>query len=332
MFNKYMNKRNKRFLKIKPFVRLKKKEEMEEGNEDKQNRKSSIPIPRIERKKNLTDIKDLYEEIERLRNVIIESNQREFERDKLVIKLQKENEQYKKLLEIKNKREKKAYKELTAEEKLEISKEKADRKIIDRTIMKERERIWKENPKEILDNEEFNEISDKQIKEEIEKENEMKNSFPVKKYRLILLTINPESEVWDEDIKGFKETIEGFISKEWIKESIYVIEQRGNRGVYGGVHSHILIYREDNEQSFERKKFEMKTHRYLDDRIWGEEVPTEKQLNILYVKEEDKEKVMNYILGKKKGKDKQVKVENDKLMRKENNIENYYIKGNYFAL
>jgi len=305
---------------------------MEEGKEEKGVNKSNIPIPKIERKKNLSNLKDALYEVERLRKELVESNKRELEREKLFIKLQKENEEYKKLLEIKNKKEKKEYKELTADERIEMSKLKADRKIIDKVMMKERERVWKETPSEILDNEEFNEISHRQIKEEIEKENELKNSFPVKKYRLILLTINPQINDWDEDIKGFQEIIKSYVDKEWIINAIYVIEQRGVKGDFKGVHSHIIIYREDKEESFERRKFEMKTHRYLDKKIWGEDIPNNKQMNFRYVKEEQKEKVMKYILGMKKGKEKIEKVNNDKLMRKEKKIERYYLKGDYFVI
>ena len=144
---------------------------------------------------------------------------------------------------------------------------------------------------------------------------------------VLFITVNPRPDV---DLETFHKSIRKYVSKCWIDNYIYVLEQRGtNETELGkGFHSHLLIYKTDNKKSHEIIRETKNTFKNVCS------VDNPSILNIQNCKEADIEKRKNYMLGVKStdhDPSKQEKQRMDIIWRQNKQIEKYYIKhsGNF---
>ena len=139
---------------------------------------------------------------------------------------------------------------------------------------------------------------------------------------VLFITVNPRPDV---NLIDFMKALKKYISKVWIEDAIYVLEQRGiSEDDSGrGFHAHILLWKPDSKKSHEVIRETKNTFKNICS------IDNPSILNIKNCKDEDIEKRKNYMLGSKNidtDPSKQVKQEIDLIWRKRNNIENYYQK------
>ena len=140
---------------------------------------------------------------------------------------------------------------------------------------------------------------------------------------VLFITINPRPDV---DIEIFMKAMKKYISKVWIENAIYVIEQRGitEEEAGKGFHAHILLWKPDNKKSHEVIRETKNTFKNICS------IDNPSILNIKDCKDTDIEKRKNYMLGDKKTTEdpsKAIKQEIDCIWRQRLKIEKYYSKN-----
>lgn len=138
------------------------------------------------------------------------------------------------------------------------------------------------------------------------------------KCQSVFITVNPRSDV---SLKIFKDTLVKATSKSWITNYIYVIEQRGETEdeLGKGMHAHILLFKGKKKLSELVREMGNTFKKLLD-------VSNSSLLNIQGCKDDDVDKRLNYMLGKKQDENKHLKQEMDILYRQLNALEHHYGK------
>lgn len=135
----------------------------------------------------------------------------------------------------------------------------------------------------------------------------------------IFITINPYDHI---DIYQFIKVVQKLITKKWIKEYLYTIEQRGEVIETAGFrpHCHMILYRKGKNYSEIVREFRSSLKKICN---------TENShiLNFEVVKVGTIDRVINYALGNKKDEYKHVKVEMDKIFREKIGIKEFYNNG-----
>jgi hypothetical protein len=139
---------------------------------------------------------------------------------------------------------------------------------------------------------------------------------------ILFITINPRPDI---TLEEFRKSLIKFISKVWIEDYIYVMEQRGvtEEESGKGFHAHALIWKPDGKKSHEVIRETKNTFKNICS------IDNPQILNIQNCKEEDINKRKNYMIGLKDLKydpTKQEKQNIDVGWRIRNNIEPYYAK------
>jgi len=134
----------------------------------------------------------------------------------------------------------------------------------------------------------------------------------------IFMTVNPRSEV---GLTEFKKAIEKMMSKVWIEQYLYVIEQRGeNEEEAGkGYHFHALIYRKGKKFNELNREFKSSMKKITNVDKWN-------TFQISICSENDIKKRVNYMIGRKSDESKWLKQDIDKVFRKKYNLQDYYEK------
>lgn len=130
------------------------------------------------------------------------------------------------------------------------------------------------------------------------------------------LTINPNPDI---TLQDFLKTINKALNKVWITSYIYVIEQRGETldDVGKGFHLHAIFKKNIKHckvvsglsNSF-KKMCDTSNYHFF---------------NIKNIDENEKDRKMEYILGKKADEEKHKKQQMDIIFRQNNNLKSYYI-------
>lgn len=139
---------------------------------------------------------------------------------------------------------------------------------------------------------------------------------------ILFITINPRPDI---QLEEFKKSMKKFISKVWVEDYIYVLEQRGTTEEDSGrgFHSHILLWKPDNKKSHEVIRETKNTFKNICS------IDNPQILNIQNCKLEDVNKRKNYMIGLKgltHDPTKQDKQNIDIGWRQRNNIQPYYSK------
>jgi len=147
------------------------------------------------------------------------------------------------------------------------------------------------------------------------KQEEIKN-----KTKYIFLTINPNAQV---DFKEFMRVIIKMMSKNWITNYLYVIEQRGETldELGKGFHFHAIIEKPTNK-AYQHMVRELSSsaNRVCDTSNFH-------FFNLKNISEEEKERKIVYLTGSKADEAKHKKQELDIVFRKNNNLLSYYNIG-----
>jgi len=156
---------------------------------------------------------------------------------------------------------------------------------------------------------------DKERYSYIIKQEEIKN-----KTKYIFLTINPNAQI---TLLEFIKTIEKMMTKSWITNYLYVIEQRGEtlEELGKGFHFH-LILEKPQAKSYQHMIRELSNtaNKVCDTSNFH-------FFNIKNISEEEKERKIQYITGTKADAAKHKKQEMDIIFRKNNNLLSYYNIG-----
>lgn len=151
----------------------------------------------------------------------------------------------------------------------------------------------------------------------------------------MFININPMEDI---SIEQIQKVMQKLLSKKWLKDAIYVIEQRGkNESELGkGKHIHLLLHRNGVKPSDIKREIANTIKHICDVETsrksgWktGPYVPLMQQTKTLKNR-------LQYMLGNKKTTDKKtgeynfkdVKQEMDRLMRKRLQLQDYYLQGN----
>lgn len=142
--------------------------------------------------------------------------------------------------------------------------------------------------------------------------------------RYIFLTVNPEPTI---TLKMFRDTIEKAVSKKWLINYVYVLEQRGDKDeeMGRGFHAHFIIDT-DGKKYHEAIRELKNTFKKVCD------VSYNCVFNIRNIKEEQFIRFIKYIVGIKNQIFKHSKQNMDKIWRDTNHIANYYSKGDISQL
>jgi hypothetical protein len=149
----------------------------------------------------------------------------------------------------------------------------------------------------------------------IKKQEEIKN-----KTKYIFLTINPNAQV---DFKEFFRVIVKMMSKNWITNYLWVIEQRGETldELGKGFHFHAIIEKPANKAYAHMvRELSNSANRVCDTSNFH-------FFNLKNISEEEKERKIVYITGSKADEAKHKKQELDIVFRKNNNLLSYYNIG-----
>lgn len=164
----------------------------------------------------------------------------------------------------------------------------------------------------------FSEAYERRNKERYDyliKQEEIKN-----KTKYIFLTINPNAQI---TLLEFIKTIEKMMTKSWITNYLYVIEQRGETldELGKGFHFH-LILEKPQAKSYQHMIRELSNtaNKVCDTSNFH-------FFNIKNISEEEKERKIIYLTGIKADAAKHKKQEMDIIFRKNNNLLSYYNIG-----
>lgn len=139
--------------------------------------------------------------------------------------------------------------------------------------------------------------------------------------RYIFLTVNPEPSI---TLKTALQVINKCCAKIWMKNYLYVIEQRGIKdgdNMGNGFHIHFIIDTENGKKRHETIRELKNTFKKICI------VDKHNIFNIRNIKEKDLMNFIKYITGKKKDEIKHEKQIADRKWRKDNNIEPLYGMG-----
>lgn len=143
--------------------------------------------------------------------------------------------------------------------------------------------------------------------------------FGSSKYPHCFVTINPDLK-YDDKPDEFIELITRVLSKKWVKNAIYVFEQRSiEKDKWYGLHCHMLIERRHKRET-EFKREIRSTLKHIGD------IKNEHILNFSFRPTKEVEKTIAYMMGEK-DEQKMLKVPQDELMREELEMEAFYCKG-----
>lgn len=150
----------------------------------------------------------------------------------------------------------------------------------------------------------------KQIREELDLSKDEKAT------NWMFITINPKDTV---SIKIILQTMEKLVSKKWIEQYIYVIEQRGIEDEdVRGIHAHLLLHRNDKRPAQLKREIQNTCIKICD-------VSNPHILNFKYLPtDKDVLQSFNYITGTKADIEKHPKQVKDIYFRKYYNIQPFY--------
>lgn len=165
----------------------------------------------------------------------------------------------------------------------------------------------------------------KQTKQELE---EMTNNSKFIKTDILFITVNPVKGV---ELSKFLKKLKSCVTKKWIDEYLYVIEQRGDSDetLGDGFHCHMFIYHQNKSKKWSDVKREIKsTFSSISDTsnpscLKIKNVPNQLVYN----------NYLNYMIGQKKddkGKNKRIKQEFDKVFRRKNGLLDIYTNNQEF--
>lgn len=164
-------------------------------------------------------------------------------------------------------------------------------------------------------------VNDKRLMECIKDIEELEKRSGKKDSDLVFITVSPRPDVLFQD---FINTVNKLFSKVWLKNYIYVFEQRGDNedNIGKGFHIHGLLYRDGKKFSDIRREIISTIKKVVDINVYS-------AYEIKLVKDDDDnvKKIMNYMLGDKAEEYKHPKQAMDKVWREKNNILSYYSKG-----
>lgn len=144
---------------------------------------------------------------------------------------------------------------------------------------------------------------------------EVRNNTPY-----IFLTINPNSHI---TFREFQKVMTKMMSKVWIKQYLYVFEQRGEGFLEcgKGFHFHAIIKKQPSK-SYQHMVRELSSsaNKVCDTSNYH-------FFNLKNISEEEKERKIVYITGRKADTAKHLKQDMDVLFRQENNLLSYYNIG-----
>lgn len=151
----------------------------------------------------------------------------------------------------------------------------------------------------------------------VEMLNEAKNTS-----RYLWITINPNSSV---RLMDFIANVKKAMSKKWIVNKLYVIEQRGENeeDIGKGFHMHALVDKDNYRFSHAFREFQSSFNKFCD-------TSNIHCFNVSYCFDRDVKKRINYMLGRKKDKAKWLKQDMDIIFRQEYGIPSYYGEKEYF--
>ncbi|AXH77215.1 MAG: putative replication initiation protein [Cressdnaviricota sp.] len=198
---------------------------------------------------------------------------------------------------------------LTSEERLCVEEIDLVRKLAMRKALVS---IYSQYYTNIIYNGGFDKIAPnlKKIRDELDASNNIKATD------WMFITINPKDTV---TVKSIMETMNKVISKKWITQYIYVIEQRSIEDEdIKGVHIHLLLKRNDKKPAALKTEIKNTCVRICD-------VSNPHILNFKYLPtDRDVSQSYNYITGAKKDVEKHPKQLKDKIFRKYYNIKEFY--------
>jgi hypothetical protein len=212
-----------------------------------------------------------------------------------------------------------------------MAKKKAIQKATDMAYTKHYKQLLIDKPEEISKNTDFLAKAEQyKIQAFINS-----NKFPVKEFPLCFITISPAETLHGNyvDWNVIRPYVDKFIDKVFITEAIWTYEQRGATiDEVKGFHVHILIARGNKHQMMEQNKLDKAIRNHFS-KLW-EKNPDFKQLNVKFKTSTAIKDIVNYCKGIKKDDTgiKQAKVEIDKLLRKEYELDDIYCKGEYFKV
>lgn len=163
----------------------------------------------------------------------------------------------------------------------------------------------------------------KSTKKELE---ELTNNSKFVKTDVLYITINPVETV---ELSKFLKKVKSCVSKKWIDEYLYVIEQRGDSDetVGSGFHCHMFIYHRNETKKWSDVKREVQSS-------FNSVCNTAKSncLKIMNVTTQNAyDNFLNYMIGLKKDKgNKRIKQEFDKVFREKNGLMNVYTSSQEF--
>lgn len=177
----------------------------------------------------------------------------------------------------------------------------------------------------LLYTDKYDEILEGLKKTKLELE-EVTNNSKFIKTDMLFITVNPDKTV---DLSKFLKKVKSCVSKKWIDEHLYVIEQRGDNEetVGSGFHVHMLIYHQNKSKKWSDVKREIQStftsvcETSNPSCLKIKNVPSQTAYN----------NYLNYMIGKKKDvKNKLVKQEFDKVFRKNNGLLDVYTSSQDF--
>lgn len=167
-------------------------------------------------------------------------------------------------------------------------------------------------------------VNDKRLLECIKDIEELEKRSGKKDSDLVFITISPRPDV---DFQDFLSVVNRLFSKVWLRDYIYVFEQRGDNedNIGKGFHLHGLLYRNGKKFSEVRREVISTIKKVVDINVFS-------AYEVKLVKDDDDnvKKILNYMLGEKADDYKHPKQVMDRVWREKNNILSYYSKGDGF--
>lgn len=142
-----------------------------------------------------------------------------------------------------------------------------------------------------------------------------------------MISIRPKDGM---TIDEFEEYMKKILNKKWLNDNyLMVYEQKGasEEEMGKGMHSHILFKLNGVKHGRKQKSFKQCLNEVLGTvKTFNNELFTEQSVDLVTCKQNDGEKMQNYLLGEKSSEEKQEIQKIDKLWREKLNIMRYYGK------
>lgn len=142
-----------------------------------------------------------------------------------------------------------------------------------------------------------------------------------------MITIRPKDGLDMDEFFGY---IHKILNKKWLNDNyLMVMEQKGASVMEmgKGMHSHILFKLNGVKHGRKQKSFKQCLNEVLGTvKTFNNELFTEQSVDLVTCKQNDGEKMQNYLLGEKSSEEKQEIQKIDKLWREKLNIMRYYGK------